>query len=368
MTGIFLLFLLFLLQAPPAPPPAVASIAREAEAAREADRLDDAVALYRKGVAIAPRWAEGWWYLGAIHYDRDRYPLCRDAFRRFIVLDPQNAPALAMLGLCEFQTKEFPASLEHLEKSFSTGLPNDSQLTNVVLYHIALLQNRAGYFERAIQITRLLCRKMPDPSKLIVVAGVAGMRKPIFPQELPEADRDLAIKLGQAVLAPDLKPVDQWQKDFDDLIAAYPNTPNVHYAYATILLANDPDRGLAELLRELEISPDHLPALVSAVFEYLKRGDAQAAKPFAERAAKVAPGNFTARASLGRVLTETNDLPRAIQELETAAKLAPDSPQLRLWLAQAYSKAGRKADAARERAEFARLKKITTAGNSQEVR
>jgi predicted Zn-dependent protease len=82
----------------------------------------------------------------------------------------------------------------------------------------------------------------------------------------------------------------------------------------------------------------------------------------------VAPGNFTARASLGRVLTETNDLPRAIQELETAIRLAPDSPQLRLWLAQAYSKAGRKTDAARERAEFARLKKLTSAGSSTEVR
>ncbi len=50
------------------------------------------------------------------------------------------------------------------------------------------------------------------------------------------------------------------------------------------------------------------------------------------------------------------DVPRGIQELEEARKLAPGSPQVRIALATAYAKAGRKEDAARERREFLRLR------------
>ena len=102
----------------------------------------------------------------------------------------------------------------------------------------------------------------------------------------------------------------------------------------------------------------------------MKRGEQAEAKPFAERAVKVAPKNFAARACLGRVLLEgsESDLPGAIRELEMAVKLAPDSPQVHFSLASAYSKAGRKQEAARERAEFARLKKLMAANDSLEVK
>jgi len=49
---------------------------------------------------------------------------------------------------------------------------------------------------------------------------------------------------------------------------------------------------------------------------------------------------------------------KGIQELETARQQAPDSPQVRFSLAAAYAIAGRKDDAARERAEFVRLKQL----------
>ena len=60
---------------------------------------------------------------------------------------------------------------------------------------------------------------------------------------------------------------------------------------------------------------------------------------------------------------------RAVQELEAGLKLAPDSPEMHFALASAYARVGRKADAARARAEFQRLDKIrrTTLEGSQAV-
>jgi Flp pilus assembly protein TadD len=48
----------------------------------------------------------------------------------------------------------------------------------------------------------------------------------------------------------------------------------------------------------------------------------------------------------------------AATELEAAVKLAPASAEARFSLASAYSRLGRKADAARELAEFKRLENL----------
>jgi len=354
------LLLALFLQAPKAAPTPAAfvTLSNQANTARESNRLDDAVRLYRQALQLNAKWAEGWWWLGTIQYDKNQYSQCRDSFRRFAALDPQSPPGQAMLGLCEFQTKEFTTALNHLERAWSLGLPIDQQLTTVGLYHIVLLQTRAGNFERSIQLCRLLIRKDPNDAKVIAAAGISALRRPIFPQELPAGDRDLAMKIGTAILGIGDRPVEESYRIFEELIAEHPDTPNVHYSFALILLANDPDRGAAELKRELQINPDHLPANASLAFEYLKRGDPQSALPYAERASKIAPGNFAARNAYGRALVDLGNLATGIKELEAAVKLAPDSPQVHFSLAQAYAKAGRKADAARERAEFTRLKKL----------
>lgn len=356
--------------APPPPPPAIAKLVARAAAARDANQIDDALRLYRQALQMAPKWEEGWWQTGVLHYDRDQYPQCRDAFRRFTALNTKISSAFAFLGLCEFQTKEFGPSLAHLEKAVALGLPREEQMTDVALYHLALLHTKGGDFERALQFCTLLARKTDSPQNVVAVAGIAALRRPIFPHELPEADRDLAIRLGSALLAGGGRPAEESRRVFEELVKQYPDVPNVHYSYATVLLANDPDKGVAELKRELEINPGHLPALISLSFEYLKRDEAREAQLYAERAAKLAPGNFAARTCLGRVLLEREepDVGGAIRELEAAAKLEPSSPQVYFSLASAYARAGRKMDADKARAEFARLKKLAAAAATQEVR
>jgi len=342
----------------PAPlPPKLAALASQAEAARKTNRTDDAVRLYQQVLAQAPRWAEGWWNLGAIHYEADRFQPCRDSFQRVVALDPKGSPGWAMLGLCEFQLKDLVNSRTHLERARILGLPKDQQITAQAFYHEAVLQNKFANFEMALRLCAALSRKEPDSPRLIAVAGIAALRTPVFPHELPEKDRDLAYRLGRCFVVGGEKPAEEAQRRFEETLKLYPNAPNVHYSYSMFLLANEPEKGMAELRRELEISPDHLPAMVSLISEYMKRGETEKALPLAERAVTAGPENFTSHASLGRVLIELDQIPRAIRELELAAKLEPTSPQVYLSLATAYSRAGRKAAANRARAQFSRLKK-----------
>ena len=89
--------------APPRPaeassPVAFDTLRRNAEEARTAGRIDEAVALYRRAVALRPSWTEGHWYLGTIYYDADRHGECRDAFAHVTGQQPDNGAAWAFRG------------------------------------------------------------------------------------------------------------------------------------------------------------------------------------------------------------------------------------------------------------------------------
>ena len=145
-----------------------------------------------------------------------------------------------------------------------------------------------------------------------------------------------AGRMGRAVMTALDRQSSDAGTQFEEIVKDFPAASNVHYAYATFLIGGNPDHALAELQKELELQPNHLPSLVLLALEYLKRGDAASAKPFATQAVSVAPGNFAAHVALGRTLLGLDDVAGAIKELELAVKLEPTSPQIRIALASAY--------------------------------
>jgi tetratricopeptide (TPR) repeat protein len=358
----FLWALIFFMAAQKPPPPTsdrFAQVSKHALEAREQERWADAERLYHEGVSLRPEWKEGWWYLGTMFYDQDRYEEARAALRRFTVLDPKLAAGWAFLGLCEYETNKYEEALAHLEHAITLGLNEDLHLSVVARYHAALLRTRSGQFEAALEILMRFAEQQKERPEFIEAAGLAALRKPLLPDQLPSVDRELVLQVGRAVMDTGARRAAQAQKDFEDLLAGHPTTPNLHYLFGSFLLISDPDAGLAELKKELEITPQHLPTLLQIAFEYLKRGDAAAALPYARKAAGVDPQFFVAHCALGRALVESGDIQAGIKELELSRQQAPDNPQPRIALASAYAKAGRSKDAARERAEFLKLKQLT---------
>ena len=83
--------------------------------------------------------------------------------------------------------------------------------------------------------------------------------------------------------------------------------------------------------------------------------DPQEGLKYAEEAAKLSPRLPFAHYILGMLRLDTGDAAAAIPELETAQKAFPDEAGVYFSLGKAYAKVGRKTDAAKARAEFARL-------------
>jgi len=326
-----------------------------ADEARLAARLDDAISLYGKALNIKPKWPNGWWYVGAIFYEKDLYPQASDAFQNLVALEPQRGPAWAMLGLCLFQTGDYERAATSLQRGKSLGVNDNSELAGVVLYHIGLLYIRFEYFENAFDTLAELLRAGNASPKVVEAFGLTMLRMPYLPKEMPAAQREKILIAGQAGINMAARRQDQARAAFDTLLAQYPNEPNVHYGFGVFMLSQDADIALKEFNRELEISPNHYPSIVQMAFEYLKRDQYNDALPLAEKAVQLAPKLYAARNVLGRVLLELGQVERSIKELEEGVKLAPSSPEMHFALARAYTRAGRKADAARERETFKKL-------------
>ena len=326
-----------------------------ADEARLAERLSEALDLYAKALRIRPEWAEGWWNVATILYEGDRYMEARDAFRNLVALDPKNGRAWGMLGLCEFQTREYERAVVSLQRGRSLGLGNNQEIESVVRYHTALLYIRFEHFEIAYDILSEFLLVGNESPKVMEAFGLAMLRMPFLASEIPSDKHEEVVIAGRAGFYMAARRLEESRAAFGALLAGYPNAPNVHYAYGVFLLNQDADAALKEFQRELEISPSHQPSMVQLAFEYMKRDELDTALPYAEKAVQLAPNMFPARNVLGRILLDLGQLERAIKELEEGARLAPTSPEMHFALARAYTRVGRKADATRERELFKRL-------------
>jgi len=330
-------------------------LVKQADDAREAERFEEAISLYGKALNIKPKWPEGWWYVGAIFYQTDHYPDARDAFQNLVALEQDRGPAWGMLGLCQFQTGEYEKAAASLERSRSLGVNDNSELAGVVRYHIALLYVRFEYFENAYEVLNEFVRVGHESPKVIEAFGLTLLRMPILPKDIPAAQREKVLLAGQAGYNMAARRLEQTRAAFEAMLQRYPNDPNIHYAFGVYMLPQDADVAMKEFKRELEISPNHYPAMVQMAFEYLKRDQYNDALPLAEKAVQLAPKLYAARNVLGRVLLELGQVDRSVKELEEGVKLAPSSPEMHFALARAYTRAGKKQEAQRERETFKKL-------------
>ena len=339
--------------------PAFDDLVEQATAARQAERWEEAIALYAKAVKLRPTYVEGYWYQGTAYYSIDKFTECRDRFRDVLRLAPKNGAAFAFLGLCEFGLKDYDRALPHLLQSRVLGVGDVPELGNVARYHAAILLTRTQEYEQALQTLGEFAHEGEDSARVIEAMGMATLRMGLLPSELPPDRREMVLMAGRASYQMATRNTAAAGKGFEALVLRYPETPNVQYAYGVYLLLEDPDRALDAFKKELELQPGHPQSLMQLAFEYLNRGDAPTALSWAKQAVAAAPKDFAARKALGQAFLENGEVAAAIAELEHGVKLAPQSPGLHFTLARAYQRAGRLEDANREREEFTRLDRIS---------
>ncbi|HME01127.1 MAG TPA: tetratricopeptide repeat protein [Terriglobia bacterium] len=330
-------------------------LSRAAEHERNQNHDDDAIALYQRALKLQPEWDEGLWNLSSLLYEKERYAEARDWLRRFVADQPKAGMGWALLGLSEFRTREYARALDHLRQGMTLGTGGSKGMARSVFYYAAVLLTRFEMYDQSQRLLFEMARSGQEESFLVEPLGLAALRMPLLPEEIP-SDRHEMIRLaGEGALAVNDQHQDQAEKLFRQMTAAYPHEPGVHFLFGAFLMNARPEDGIQEMKRELEISPFHVPARVRLAEEYVKEGQVDQALALAAEAAKLDPQGASAHLAWGQAFVAKSDLPSAIRELETARDQEPEDLGIRWALFRAYTAMGRSAEAGKEKDAIEKL-------------
>ena len=334
-------------------------LSQRAAAAQQAGKADEAIAAYQGALQLRPDWQDGLHFLGALQYDAARYPEAISAFKTLVEVNPKMGLAWAMLGLCEFETRDYKNALTHMKHGQDLGILDNPQATSYANYHLALLLDWNGEFDRA---TNLLIPQVGNgyfDEESETAMGLALLRIARLPSQLDASKTALVRKAGEVAALLSQSKYDPAFQMFDQMLKEYFNTPYLHYAYGAALASiSRYEEAQTQLREETRVNPQDVLAYTRLTSIALQLHHAEEALASADRAVQIAPQLAEAHYGKGRALLELGKPEQAIAELNTADKLAPNSPEVHFNLARAYAKARQPEQAERERAIFARLNAI----------
>ena len=334
-----------------------ADLAIRAQAALDS-KPEEAVRLYKQALAIHPQWPEGWLYMGGALYQLNRYAEATDALRKGVDLAPASGTGWALLGLSESQLEDQDQALADIRKGEDLGLGSNASFEAAVRVRAAQVLILASAFDEALQQLQPLFKRPDNPPPAEVAMGLCMLALPEDMTQLTQdrlAIADLAGKAGWALAS---QHADMAAAAFKQLIEKYSNQPGVHYAEGLYLMESDLAAALTEFHKEIENNPKHWPSLLVIASIQLRQGIPDQAIETLHQSLKIVPAKYRWRChtDLGRADLDTNNVDGAISELENAVRQMPANANVHFFLAEAYRRAGRKADASRERAEFEKEK------------
>jgi tetratricopeptide (TPR) repeat protein len=302
----------------------------------DSGKTTEAIRDYERVLVLRPEWKEGWWNLGALQYSDNRFAEATSALQHVVEFAPDLGAAWSLLGLSEFETKDFADGLIHLEKARSLGVKDDEEIERVSNYHLGLLLVRTGKFERASDLLLKSFGGGDVSTQVKFALGLATLRIALLPEELDPSQEALVLAAGGITSAGT-----EALGRFPTLLQTYPNVPYLHYAYGLLLAKAGRDKEAIALLREeKQVSPESPLPWIEISRLQLHLGAVNEAVTSARRAVTIGPTSRIAHESLAVALKSAGDTERATAEQKIADHVAvQEAPEQRLVLRYANANA-----------------------------
>jgi len=131
------------------------------QAALDADRISEALRLYDRATKLQPGWSEGWWHLGTLLFDAQRFAEARDAFAHFVSAEKKTTGSRVRdAGPQRISVGDYAKALAALETSLKLGVGTDPAFVREVLLHDGILNAHMGNPELALK--RLTFGRQPN--------------------------------------------------------------------------------------------------------------------------------------------------------------------------------------------------------------
>ncbi len=296
------------------------------------------------------------WKQAMLAYANGNYAEAASDLKAWLQAKPGDGTAWAVLGLSEFEMKDYDNALIHLQRGRALRFGGSPEAVALANERLAVLLNRAGQFEKATGVLTSRTGSAALNSEGQFVLGMALLRMQIFPEQVDPPIKPVVQTAGATAELLHTSQYDQAFANFESMLKQAPQLPFLHYAYGTALMAlSRYDDTEAQMRAEERISrASELPSLRLASIAIRQHRPADAMQS-AQRALALAPQSAEAHYLLGRACLESGDVEGAIRALEAASTIAPNSPEIHFNLAKAYARAKQPEKAEQERTLFVRL-------------
>ena len=296
------------------------------------------------------------WKLAMLDYSSGKFSEAISSLKTWVVDHPDDGTAWAVMGLSEFEMKDYDNALIHLQRGQQLGLKGTAEAIQLARYRLAGLLNRTGEFDRALELLAHEETSGPLAEGIKITRGMSLLRIPMLPEEMQAPDTPLLESAGEIAALMQQSKYDEAFAKFQPLLKDHSDTPFLHYSFGTALaVLSRYDAAEEQMRMESKISPKSELPWVSLASIELREHRPSEALGFAQQALNLAPNSAEAHYMLGRAQLELGHTDIAIQQLEAAGKIAPASPEIHFNLAKAYAKANQPKKADAERAIFVRL-------------
>jgi tetratricopeptide (TPR) repeat protein len=273
---------------------------------------------------------------GLIYFHQENYRDAAPEFKSVLAANPSSEQARYLLGLCDFALEQYPAALADLTPLWSS---QNSKLP--YLYMLALSANKASDARLEQQALEQMYRVGHDTAEYHLLLARAWLAR----------QRD-----GDAI------------RELEEALRLNPRLPFAHYTLGDIYArAGKYQEAISEFKADAAIEPD-------LALNYEELGDVYTKldRPTdAEHAylAALKTNTHSARSLFGlaKLYRAEGKLTAALNMLDSAEKLAPESASLHYLRAQVLAALNRRGEAKAEFAESARLRQSTRDYLEQQV-
>jgi tetratricopeptide (TPR) repeat protein len=298
----------------------------------QGQRFARAAELFEQASRVDPEFPGMQYSLGVAYFNSQRFKDATGPLSKALATDASNAALRRMLALAWFNAEAYDKAAALLEADADRG----SNLSLQYTYGLALV--RSDRAAEAEQIFSKLLAQHGGSAELQVVLGQAHAQQGDYEEAVASLTRALQLKPDVAEANTTLGIIYLKQGKLAEAasvlkaaVAAHPEDAIAQHTLATVLdLDGRSEEALVVLRRLLRVKPGFADA------RYL--------------AGKILLAQGAARETVPRLIEE------AIEQLEAAARIAPEDANIHYQLGQAYQKLGRAEAAERAFAVYRQLK------------
>jgi hypothetical protein len=108
-----------------------------------------------------------------------------------------DGSAWAVMGLSEFELKDYDNALIHLQRGQDLGLGGSTESVRLARYDLGILLNRSGQYESAARLLAPEANSGSLASEIQFALGIALLRTPLLPEQVPPQKHGLVQSAGE---------------------------------------------------------------------------------------------------------------------------------------------------------------------------